>query len=206
MGILKDWKKEILPLKKEAILALIFFAVALFINYLSSNYINKRAILKEVPDLILDNTPAINLSFLYVWLYILILAIIIFYPLIFKPKKFHYSIFMLSLFIIIRSLFIIMTHLKTPVDAIPVIFPWIFNGLNFNNDMFFSGHTGLPFLGFLIFRNQNKKLGWFMLICSIVLGLTVLLMHQHYSIDVFSAFFITYGIYKFGNLFFKSIV
>ena len=33
------------------------------------------------------------------------------------------------------------------------------------------------------------------------MGITVLGMHQHYSIDVFAAFFITYGCYKFGNWF-----
>jgi len=32
-----------------------------------------------------------------------------------------------------------------------------------------------------------------------VMAATVLLMHVHYSIDVFSAFFITYGIYKIGQ-------
>jgi hypothetical protein len=35
-----------------------------------------------------------------------------------------------------------------------------------------------------------------MLVSSIILAITVLLMHVHYSIDVLSAYFITYGVYK----------
>jgi hypothetical protein len=38
-----------------------------------------------------------------------------------------------------------------------------------------------------------------MLGASIVLAITVLLMHVHYSIDVASAYFITYGVYKVGD-------
>ena len=204
MAILKDWKKEILAHKKQIFYAILFLAIALIINGIFSSYVYKKAIVKEVPDIVLDNIPVINLSFLYVWIYITVITIIILYPFIFKPKKFHYSLAMLSLFIITRAVFIILTHLKTPAEAINVIFPTGFDWLNFNNDLFFSGHTGLPFLGFLIFRKQNKWLGYFMLAASVILGITVLLMHEHYSIDVISAFFITYGIYKIGNWLFKE--
>ena len=43
-----------------------------------------------------------------------------------------------------------------------------------------------------------------MLASSIILGITVLLMHVHYSIDVFSAYFIVYGIYVLGNKFLRE--
>ena len=44
-----------------------------------------------------------------------------------------------------------------------------------------------------------------MLIGSLIMGVTVLLMHVHYSIDVFSAFFISYGVYTFSNMIFNQL-
>jgi hypothetical protein len=44
----------------------------------------------------------------------------------------------------------------------------------------------------------------FFLVMSLVLATTALLMHVHYSIDVFSAFFITYGTYHLGEWLFKK--
>ena len=93
----------------------------------------------------------------------------------------------------------LVTHLGVPADAIKVSAPSFLGMFTFTNDLFFSGHTGLPFLGFLIFRKYSKSVGYFMLASSIILAATVLLMHIHYTIDVFAAFFITYGIYKIGE-------
>jgi len=200
--MIKKWKKEVLKHKKQIILSILFLIVACMISYASGSYMDKTVV-KQVPDIILDNIPVINLSFLYIWLYILVIAIFLVYPLLFKPKRFHYSVGMLGFFMIVRSVFIILTHLKPPVDAIPVAFPWLFDFLNFRYDMFFSGHTGLPFLGFWIFRKDSKYLGRFMLACSLILAATVLLMHAHYSIDVLGAFFITYGIFRFGTWMFR---
>jgi cell division protein FtsW (lipid II flippase) len=95
------------------------------------------------------------------------------------------------------------THLKAPIDAIAIELPWITSHLGFQNDLFFSGHTAVPFLGFLLFKDSNIR--YFFLISSIVLGATVLFMHIHYSIDVFSAFFITFGTFKLGEHVFKKI-
>jgi hypothetical protein len=83
-----------------------------------------------------------------------------------------------------------------------VDFPWIFKGISFQNDMFFSGHTAIPFLGFLLF---DGKIRYFFLCGSICMGTVVLLMHLHYSIDVFSAFFITYCCYRVGNVLLEKI-
>jgi membrane-associated phospholipid phosphatase len=95
------------------------------------------------------------------------------------------------------------THLQTPSDAITADFPWIFQNLNFQNDLFFSGHTAIPFLGFFLFR--RSPLRYVFLVGSLVMAFVVLAMHLHYSIDVFSAFFITYCSYRIGCFFTHKI-
>ena len=53
----------------------------------------------------------------------------------------------------------------------------------------------MPLLGALAFWGVDTRLKWFYLLCSVFFAAIVLLGHIHYTIDVFSAFFITYGIY-----------
>ena len=109
----------------------------------------------------------------------------------------HVVAFQFSLLLIIRSVFMIFTHLETPAGAITVSYPWFFRSLYFENDMFFSGHTAMTFLGFYLFR--RSWLRYVYLVGSIVMGIVVLAMHVHYSVDVLAAFFMTYGSYRIGH-------
>lgn len=62
-------------------------------------------------------------------------------------------------------------------------------------DLFFSGHTATMFIMYLI----TKKNGLFkncLLIATISIAILVLLQHIHYSIDVLTAFFISYTSFK----------
>ena len=90
-----------------------------------------------------------------------------------------------------------------PAGALVYTAPAWFTVLDFKNALFFSGHTAVPFLGFLLFRKE--KIGIFFLIATIVMALTVLFMHVHYSIDVFAALFITWGSYGIGEWLFRKI-
>ena len=96
-----------------------------------------------------------------------------------------------------------LTHLgpspeKTPIDD------GIFLGrLLSGNDLFFSGHTGLPFLLALIFWDV-PLVRWISIGVSVIFGTAVLLGHLHYSIDVFSAFFITYSVFRMAQYFFAK--
>lgn len=200
---LRAWTKDIKENRAKIGLVIIFLVTAVILNYIAGTYTTERANVREVPDLILDILPAINAGFIFVWLYIAMNIVFILYPFIFKPGKIHHYLGSFSLFIVIRAFFVTLTHLKTPTNAINVTFPWITDKLLFSNDLFFSGHVGLPFLGFLIFRKDNKLLSNLFLISSVIMAVTVLVMHQHYSIDVFAAFFITYTIYKIGNKLFN---
>jgi hypothetical protein len=202
MVTLLEWKYEIKKHRYIIALSLLFFVIATILTYLTGIYVSGvRGV--AVPDLILDHIPAIDLSPLFVFGEITIIAAIFLYPLFFNVKDFHKAVSQLSLLILVRAIFICFTHLQAPLDAISPGYPWPFTILDFRNDLFFSGHTAAPFLGFLIFKSNRVR--WIFLGASIIMGITVLLMHVHYSIDVLSAFFITYGTYKIGEWFFKRV-
>jgi membrane-associated phospholipid phosphatase len=61
-------------------------------------------------------------------------------------------------------------------------------------DLFFSGHTATLFLLFLI--SEKKYLKIIFLLCTILVGIAVLLQHVHYTIDVLAAPFFAYASYK----------
>ena len=192
----RDWRKELREYKYFIFLSLMVFVIAIFLDYLSGVYVTSVETV-HVPDLILDHIGPVDVSFLYIWGYIFFFLALLFYPILFHIRTLHIVISQFSLLIMLRAVFVLLTHLQTPPEGIIVDFPWKFQTLSFQNDMFFSGHTAIPFLGFLMFK---KKIRYFFLFGSVLMGSVVLLIHVHYSIDVFGAFFMTYGSYKIGNL------
>jgi membrane-associated phospholipid phosphatase len=161
-----------------------------------------------VGDLILDNIPTYNLNFLFTWGLAAIMLVIVFYCIFVRPELLPWSLKTYGIFAIVRAGFIVLTHIGSPSDMFYFVNPHItqnvtFQQIFFLNDLFFSGHVGNPFLAFLIFRHFKFK--WFCLIGSILMAITVLFMHVHYSIDVFGAYFVTYGIYAFSDSIFHGL-
>ena len=197
-------KKDIIDHCQQITLSLLFAATAVVLSFLSGFYVEKAGVASP-PDLILDHLPVIDLSILYVWLFMTVLFLFICYPLIYQPTRIHTMIGMLSLFTLIRSGFVILTHLRMPAGAVsPLSYsPAMYDLFSFSNYLFFAGHVGIPFLGYLVYY-EHKRLRRFFLVSSLILAATALVMHRHYSIDVLSAYFITYGIYKIGKYVFNS--
>jgi len=193
----QEWRKEVKENIILIVISLIIVAISIIIGYFSGFYVSYEAKVIEVSDLILKYFGPYNFRFIFVYGYLLYFVLLFIYPLFFNVKKLHSVIFQFSVLNLCRSFFIIFTHLKTPSDAISGAFPGALNLFKFSNDSFFSGHVAIPFLGFLLFR--ESKIRYFFLFMSIIMGIIVLGMHQHYSIDVFAAFFITYGCYKIGS-------
>jgi membrane-associated phospholipid phosphatase len=112
-----------------------------------------------------------------------------------------------ALFTLIRSVFVSLTHISPfPTRALinsPFFNKEVFSGIFTGNDLFFSGHTGIPFLLALIFW-ENKILRIFFLSFSVLFAIVVLLGHFHYSIDVLSAYFITFSIFHICQFLFKK--
>ena len=198
----KFWAREICNNKKALLLSVVFIIIAVVLNVISGKYVTEVGV--GVPtDIILNNVGPYNLQIFFGWGYLFFMVLLFLFPLFFRIKSLHRVIGHWSLLVMMRSFFISLTHLKTPLTAIPAKFPQIFQPFVFENDLFFSGHTATTFLGFLLFK--DSKIKWVFLAGSIFMGSVTLLMHRHYSIDVFAAYFITYGTYTFGNWFFKKI-
>lgn len=194
--------REIYAQRYFLIISLALLILSGILNGIAGNYVtNVDAV--AVGDLILDILPPINMHFFFVYFWLAIISLSGFYALFFDTKRISLLIFHMGLLSLVRSAFITLTHLKTPIDAIPIHFPWPFSFLAFQNDLFFSGHTATPLVGFFVFRHSKIKYAFLAL--SLLMGFTVLAMHQHYSIDVFAAFFIVFGTYKFGELVLRNL-
>lgn len=209
--IKKKWHhwKELLSDKKYRISLLAggaLLATAYYINYRAALYTDQIPVL-SVGDLILDHIPTVDLSFMFTFGIFLVATVVALYPLIFKPELLPFTAKTVAAFVIIRAFCISLTHLGAPAGYFQL--PGLedqpgFSKFFYMNDLFFSGHTGFPFLAALLFW-ENKLLRWFMLAMSVGQSFTVLFMHVHYSIDVVAAYFITYTIYVVSDKIFNKL-
>ena len=182
-----------------------FLTSSYVVDYLASVYSDAQKYI-SVGDLILDNIPTFNLEFSFTWVMYALMVLIFVYPIFFKPEIVPFTLKTFALLIMFRAGFILLTNLGPPVGFFydnVAVGGNVISDLIFRNDLFFSGHTSYPFLGFLIYK--HTRLRWILLAGSILEGITVLLMHVHYSIDVFAAFFITYGTYALSDRIFNKL-
>ncbi|MCX6782044.1 MAG: phosphatase PAP2-related protein [Candidatus Magasanikbacteria bacterium] len=177
------------------------FFVSLFINYWAGTYASLRAS-NVVSDIILDNIPVFDVGGIFVYGFAAFL-ILLGWLMVRKPERAPFMLKSLSIFILIRSFFIILTHIGPIPQTAAESFNAIVSKFTFTGDLFFSAHTGLPFLMALVFW-KNKILRNVFIALSIFFGIVVLLGHLHYSIDVFAAFFITFGIFHIAVRLFKK--
>jgi len=187
-------------------ISLLFLVITLSFNIFTGTYATERAS-SSVSDIVLSNIPVFNVDAFFVYGPIIFWLIIIGYCL-WHPNKIPFWLKSIALFIFIRSIFITLTHIGPFPDHIAIDSFSLSSKINFfifnsGADLFFSAHTGFPFLFALIFWD-NKIMRYFCLLAAIFFGIIVLLGHLHYSIDVMSAFFITYTIYHIAKKIFTG--
>ena len=182
--------------------SLLLLVGSCIVNYLALLYARDSAS-NPVTDIVLSNTRAFDVEDIFFY-GPLVFWVCVSAFLFSRPKTIPFAIKSVALFILVRSVFISLTHIgpfpiKVPLDSIPSYFQYFSSGA----DLFFSGHTGLPFLFALMFW-ESIWLRRIFVVCSIFFGAIVLLGHFHYSIDVLSAFFITYSIYHIALQLFRK--
>ncbi len=185
----------------STIFSFVFLIISLVINFYAGTYATEKAS-SPVTDIILSNIRVFDVGGIFVYgsiLFWTFIAIICFY----RPQKIPFTVKSIALFVIIRSIFVSLTHIG-PFISEPIFESMsIISKFTFGGDLFFSGHTGLPFLMALVFW-EDKILRSMFVATSLLFGVVVLLAHLHYSIDVLAAFFITYSIYHIALFLFKK--
>ena len=184
---------------------LVLFGISLVIQFFISGYVNSLPS-APVTDLVLSNIRVYDVDLIFVYGSVLLVFVGLFIGFR-RPNYLPFAIKSVALFTLIRSAFVSLTHISIFPTHIIIGSPFfnkaVFNGIFTGNDLFFSGHTGLPFLLALMFWD-NKKLRFLFLGFSIMFAIVVLLGHIHYSIDVLSAYFITYSIFHICKFLFKK--
>jgi PAP2 superfamily C-terminal len=183
------------------ILGVVLLLSSFVISYFAGVFATK-SVSSSVTDIILDNTSVWDVTFIFIngavifWAFLLIFTII-------EPKRFPFALKSLALFTVIRSAFIVLTHLAPFPVRLMLPAENLIDMFSFGGDLFFSAHTGAPFMMALIYWD-HKYIRYLCLASSVLFGIVVLLGHLHYSIDVFAAFFITYSIYHLSRYIFKK--
>ena len=108
---------------------------------------------------------------------------------LFVPQYALFTLFSLSTLILTRAFFVNLTHLGVPEGSIPIVAHNTFGG-----DLLFSGHVATPVLIACIFW-EYRWVRYMCIFAACLLGVNSLLGRYHYSIDVFVAPFIAYGVY-----------
>ena len=185
----------------SALFGAVLLLVALTLNFYAAVYAKEEAS-NSVTDLILSNTRVFDFHFVFIWGSVIFWIIVVGLCLT-RPQRIPFLLKSIALFILTRALFVSLTHIGPFPTQASIDYTRFIGKFTTGGDLFFSGHTGLPFLLALIFWREDA-LRFFFLASSVVFGIVVLLSHLHYTIDVLAAFFITYSIFHICEFFFPE--
>jgi len=188
-------------IKLTFVVSLYIFAA--YLNHISSNFIVKKFSMVKSDDLLFYFLKFKDLSKLNEIIMILSIITIIIYIMHYNLyKNISYYIFILATFQLFRAGIIIFTPLANPFPA-PKF--GLFHKFLSNTGMFPSGHTSVPFLGYLFSFDKKQKRYKILFITFFILStVTMLISRGHYSIDIIGTIFISYSIVCFSNKYLKK--
>ena len=198
--LFKSWKIFLIRKhnKKELLITLIVLAAVLLSFTRFLNYIELRPGFTFYDPLLNLFTP-INLTWIIFGLIYLGLITAIFY-FIKDPHLLINALQAYTVLVLFRTAAMYLLPLNPPHSMIPLNDPFVQifgSGEILTKDLFFSGHTATLFLLFLVADKRFLKIVF--LSFAVIIGISVLLQHIHYSIDVFTAPFFSYTSVKFAT-------
>ncbi|MBE0551603.1 MAG: hypothetical protein IH619_04410 [Ignavibacterium sp.] len=187
---LKDKRNRVEVLITLILLSVVLASLTNFLNYVEAR---EGAVL---PDPILNLFNPIDLT----WLTFALIygSIVVAIATLFKyPNRLMFAIQLYTLMVLVRIVAMFLLPLEPPSTMIILNDPFVEffgTGQTLTKDLFFSGHTATLFILFLV--AENKIIKSVFLISTIVVAISVILQHVHYTIDVIAAVFFTYACYK----------
>jgi len=188
--------------KLELLFTIVFLAVILIAFAQFLLFVEERAGV-TISDPILNLFSPIDVTWIiFVLIYLsMIIALIDFIK---TPERILLALQCYGLMVIFRAIAMYLTPFEAPSTLLSLNDPFVQlfgEGNILEKDLFFSGHTATLFLLFLLMEKRKVKI--FFLILTFLVGISVILQHVHYSIDVFAAPFFAYTSYRI-ILFFKE--
>ena len=127
--------------------------------------------------------------------------IVAIFSLISHPEIFLLALQSYTVIALLRLATIYFLPLNAPAAIIPLRDPlveYFGGGSTLLRDLFFSGHTSMMFLFYLI--HPNKIVKWIYLVATFLVAGCVLIQHVHYTIDVIAAPVFAYTGYRIALL------
>jgi len=168
----------------------LYLSVLMYLPHFFAMIQMKQGVLLD--DVLLAFLPSVNMSpVIFGFIYITVIYTI------YKSAKSPYLFLLYLWSTLLISLSRLLTNnfipLEPPVGLVSLVDPILlpFYGPNgITKDLFYSGHTASVFLTFLVLRGKREKL--VALIATIVVAISLLLQHIHYTIDVVAAPFFVF--------------
>ena len=192
-----NWKEFLTDKKKqkELIVSIPFLAAILIIFPQFLQFVEARSGVVFTDPLLALFNP-IDLTWLTFGLIYLSIVVSLF-SLAKKPERLLFGFQCYGLMVLFRLIVMYLLPLEPPAKLLPLNDPFVQllgTGEILTKDLFFSGHTATLFLLFLIIEQRVFKI--ILLTSTIIVGITVLLQHVHYTVDVAVAPFVAYTSYK----------
>lgn len=171
------------------------------LNIISQIYLNnlliKGTAFPSLSDMVLDRFPVVDASLVYDLACIIVFFIVMAYIIHRKDYgRIPYFLLLTGIFYLIRGIFIALTPLGNP-PGFDGSNP-LFNGFClYELGVYPSGHVGNSFL--LLLLVNDKKYRYLIAFCLVLIILSLVYSHGHYSIDIFSGFLFAYAIKAFGD-------
>ena len=188
------WSYYLINHRNSFMFSLVYLIIALLILKFFLQFIEHRDGF-EFKDPILCLFSPIDLT----WLTCLLIYCSLFFSIIHfidKPRLFHIGVLTYAILVSLRVAAMYLLPLNPPQSMITLNDPFV-QSFGFTDaltkDLFFSGHTSTLFMLCLV--SHHKLIKILLLICTILVGIFVLLQHVHYSVDVFVAPFFAFIAY-----------
>ena len=166
------------------------------VDFLNTKY--PDPVLPQPPDLILDSIPP-NYTFITIGEYLsrLEAAFMAFFFLssTARLRRLPRLFFMLAIMYILRGFAFTLTPLKQIVSPEEYYSASNFFAQKFYHGMYFSGHSASALIQAFFFwdeRYRGTRITWFVLPVALAEIVSLLISHQHYSVDIFGAVFVAY--------------